>query len=80
MKSYLIADTTEEERRRIVEESLACSSGWCEECPDGMAVMYEAYIAGQRELSEINAAFRANVVKNMPGPERTGCDAGNGSY
>ena len=50
MKSLLIQDTTEEERRRIVEESLGCL-GSCDDCMSGMADMYDDYICGKRELA-----------------------------
>ena len=50
MKSYLIQDTTEEERRRIVEESLGLL-GTCDECAGGLADMYDDYIYGKRELT-----------------------------
>lgn len=73
MKSYLIQDTTQEERRRIVEESLGFSSGMCDECQSGMADMYDDYIYGKRELKEITMSFRAGFVSGMNGPERSGC-------
>ena len=56
MKSYLIQDTTEEERRRIVEESLGLL-GTCDECAGGLADMYDDYIYGRKELAEINLEF-----------------------
>lgn len=73
MKSYLIQDTTEEERRKIVEDSLGFSSGMCDESMSGLMDAYDDYIYGRRELKEINASFRTGYVAAMKGPERSGC-------
>ena len=67
MKSYLIQDTTEEERRRIVEESLGLL-GTCDECAGGLADMYDDYIYGKRELTEITMSFRREYTSAMKGP------------
>ena len=48
--SYLIKDTTEEERRKIVEESLGNLSGACDGCSQRVADMYDAYIRGEMDL------------------------------
>ncbi len=72
MKSLLIKDTTEAERRRIVEEALGLTGG-CDECMGGMADMYDDYIDGKRELTEITMSFRTGYTSAMNGPERTGC-------
>ena len=61
--SYLIKDTTEEERRRIVEESLGNLDGACDGCAARVAEMYDAYIRGEMELREVNMAFSARYVK-----------------
>ena len=61
--SYLIKDTTEDERRRIVEESLGNLEGACDGCAARVAEMYDAYIRGEKELREINMAFSARYVK-----------------
>lgn len=73
MPGYLIKDTTEEERRAIVEQALEYSDLGCE--ADGHAAdMYEAYIEGKMELSEINAAYRSSFVKAEPDrPQRMSC-------
>lgn len=55
MKSILIKDTTREERIEIVKNSLDFGDGECEGID--MEDMYDDYIAGKREISEINAAF-----------------------
>ena len=61
--SYLIKDTTEEERRRIVEESLGNLDGACDGCAARVAEMYDTYIRGEMELREVNMAFSARYVK-----------------
>ena len=61
--SYLIKDTTEEERRKIVEESLGNLEGACDGCAARVAEMYDAYIRGEKELREINMVFSARYVK-----------------
>ena len=40
--SYLIKDTTEEERRRIVEDALGNLDGACDGCSARVADMYDA--------------------------------------
>ena len=65
MKSYLIQDTTEEERRKIVDG--------CDECSGGLADMYDDYIYGKRELAEITMSFRREYASAMNGPQRSGC-------
>ena len=55
-KSNLIKDTTEEERRAIVEESLGNIDALCDGCaPD--------YISGRKELREVNMEFNARYVR-----------------
>ena len=53
--SILIAETTREERERIVAESIGNISGLCDGCSPGIIEMYEDYINGKKELREINA-------------------------
>ena len=55
--SYLIKDTTEDERRKIVEDALGCLDGACDGCAVGVADMYDVYIRGEMEIEEINRAF-----------------------
>ena len=72
--SYLIKDTTEEERRRIVEESLGNLSGACDGCSQRVADMYDAYIRGEMELRDINMAFSTRYVKgSMDREPRSSC-------
>ena len=57
-----IADTTREERERIVAESIGNIAGLCDGCSPGIIEMYQDYIDGKRELREINADFRARYM------------------
>lgn len=75
MKSLLIRDTTREERERIVAESIGNIEGACDGCMPGIAEMYQAYIDGEKELREVNAAFSAGYVKEGDPGVRTGCMA-----
>ena len=52
MGSILIADTTREERERIVAESVGNIEGLCDGCSPGIIEMYQDYIDGKKELSE----------------------------
>ena len=63
MSSYLIKDTSKEERRRIVEESLGNISANCDGCMAGLAEMYQDYIDGKKEIREINMEFNARYVR-----------------
>ena len=71
--SIRIADTTRDERERIVAESIGNISGLCDGCSPGITEMYQEYIDGQKELREINAEFRARYMSGTQGPEHTGC-------
>ena len=74
MKSLLIADTTREEREKIVAESIGNIDGACDGCSPGMIGMYRDYIEGRKELREINMEFRARYTSGATGPDRAGCD------
>ena len=78
MKSLLIADTTREERERIVAESIGNIDGACDGCSPGLIGMYQDYIEGRRELREINMEFNARYMSGRMGPDRGGCDWANG--
>lgn len=69
MKSRLIKDTTREERRKIIEDSLNfCGKGSCDFC--GACSMgtgdpydvYQPYVDGLKEISEINAEQAAQRI------------------
>lgn len=66
-KSLLIKDTTREERIKIVNEGLSSCGGACDFCSGcdniGGGIVdnfFAPYINGEMELSEINAAYKAN--------------------
>ena len=73
MKSLMIADTTREERERIVAESIGNIDGACDGCSPGLIKMYRDYIEGRKELREINMEFNARYTSGATGPERGGC-------
>ena len=70
--SYLIKDTTREEREQIVKESLGNIEANCDGCMAGLAEMYNEYIEGKKELREINMEFNARYVKDMDMESRGG--------
>ena len=72
MKSYLIKDTTREEREQIVADALGNLESSCDGCMPGLAEMYQAYIDGAMELRECNAAFNKGYISGKQGPERGG--------
>ena len=76
MSSIRIAETTREDRARIVAESIGNISGLCDGCSPGIIEMYQDYIDGKKELREINAEFRARYTSGAQGPERSGCVMG----
>lgn len=61
---YLISETTREEREKIVRDSLGNISANCDGCMAGVADMYEDYIDGKKELSQINMEFHARYVRD----------------
>ena len=48
--SYLISETTWEQREQIVAESLGNIEANCDGCMVGLAEMYQDYIDGKKEL------------------------------
>jgi hypothetical protein len=71
--SILIKDTTREERIRILHESLNCGSGGCELCSScwlgGGSIddIYQDYIDGKREISEINMEYSRRMAGRQRG-------------
>ena len=70
MRRLLIAETTREERERIVAESIGNIDGACDGCSPGLIRMYQDYIEGRRELKEINREFNARYVSGAAGPPK----------
>ncbi len=62
--SYLIKDTTREEREKIVADSLGYIEANCDGCMTGLVEMYQDYIDGKKELRDINMAFHAGYVNS----------------
>ena len=70
MKSILIKDTTWEERERIVHQALWGACGidceFCSGCDNRgggrIDTIYQPYIGGEKEISEINAEYRSPFV------------------
>ena len=71
MRSILIKDTTREEREQIVRRALygACGAE-CEFCAGcdsrgggRIEAIYQPYIDGEMEISEINAGYSAPFVR-----------------
>ena len=70
-KSIMIKDTTREERERIVYQALfgACGTEceFCSGCDNRgggrLEAIYQPYIDGLKEISEINAEYRAPFVR-----------------
>ena len=60
---YLISETTKEEREAIVKESLGNIEASCDGCMTGLAEMYQEYIAGTKEIRDINMEFNAHYVR-----------------
>lgn len=69
MSGYLIKDTTKEERIALIRS-------WQEpdDCVEGRGIdlfdMYDAYIKGEKEISQINAEFQTSYVKSEESMER----------
>ena len=71
MKSTRIKDTTREEREEIVRRALYGDFGteceFCSGCDNRgggtIEAIYQPYIDGEKELSEINAAFSAPFIR-----------------
>ncbi len=69
MANYLIKDTTVKERIALIkqwEEDEGCESSGID-----LWSFYKDYIDGKCEISEINAAFSANYVSEIPDDNRT---------
>ena len=65
MSSYLIKDTSKEERQRIVEEYLGNIYANCENWTNGLAEMYQDYIDGKKEIWEINMEFKILLISDF---------------
>ena len=61
MAGYLIAETTREEREKIVAESLGNIEASCDGCMAGLAEMYQEYIDGTKEIRDIQPSQLAEI-------------------
>lgn len=61
MDKFLIKNTTRAQREQIVKDSLGYSDIGCEDCSDGYE-MYQPYIDGEKEISEITNEYKARYV------------------
>lgn len=66
MDSYLIKDTTREQREEIVRQSLSSGGDGCEGCSGCGGLdpfdLYQPYIDGKKEIAEITREFNARFV------------------
>lgn len=58
---YLIKNTTKEERIALIKSWLPIDDGLEEDAADLMWDMYDAYIKGEKEISECNASFSEHM-------------------
>ncbi len=70
MDDFLIQNTTREQRIEIVRRSLGCEGESCENCSSCGVYgagdpfdMYQPYIGGEKEISEINQEFKTSYIK-----------------
>ena len=71
MDSILIKDTTREDREKIVRQALFGDCGseceFCSGCDNAgggsIEKLYQPYIDGLKEISEINAEYSAHFVR-----------------
>ena len=75
--SYLICETTKEQREKIVAESLGNIEASCNGCMAGLVEMYQDYIDGKKELRDINMEFNAGYISGDEVPGRSSCPIAN---
>ena len=75
LESLLVANTTREERERIVVQALSGGEVGCEDCVSEQDyALYQPYIDGEMELDEATRRFRASFVReDMYRPPRGEC-------
>ena len=73
-EEYLIKNTTREQREKIVRDSLGKCDVYCDGCASAFGYdLYQDYIDGKKELSEITMEFYSNFVKDEPDPVKGNC-------
>ena len=75
LESLLVANTTREERERIVVQALSGGEVGCEDCVSEQDfALYQPYIDGEMELDEATRRFRASFIReDMDRPPRGVC-------
>ena len=75
LESLLVANTTREERERIVAQALTGGEVGCEDCVSEQDyALYQPYIDGEMELDEATRRFCAAYVReDMDRPLRGEC-------
>ena len=64
MKSTLIKDTTKSERIQLIKEWE--ESEGCETSGMDLMIYFKDYIDGIKEIPEVNAAFNASYISEIP--------------
>ena len=75
MASYLIKDTTKEERIALIREWIPDDDG-LQDCDIDLWEMYDPYIKGEKEIEECNAAFDAGFYEESDTKAAPGCGLG----
>ena len=75
MKSYLIKDTTKEERIALIREWIPDDDGQ-QDCDIDLWDMYDPYIKGEKEIAECNAAFSEGFYEESDTKAEPGCGLG----
>ncbi|WP_294156332.1 purine biosynthesis protein PurH [uncultured Clostridium sp.] len=61
MDKFLIKNTTRAQREQIVKDSLGYSDLGCDDCVNGYD-LYQPYIDGEKEISEITQSYRTSYI------------------
>ncbi|MDO4299462.1 MAG: hypothetical protein Q4C59_13475 [Lachnospiraceae bacterium] len=77
MKSILIKDTTKEERIALIREWIPVEDGLEDSGGIDLWEMYDAYIKGEKEISEINMEFNAGFYEEEDTKMAPGCGRGD---
>lgn len=73
MDQFLIKNTTKAEREKIVSDALGYDDIGCEGAAGASLFdMYQPYIDGEMELTEITKQFQAHYISADNGPEKAG--------
>lgn len=74
MDKFLIKNTTREQREQIVKEALGYSEFGCDDGSSRYGYdLYEPYINGEKEISEITQSFRASYISENRNRPSSGC-------